>query len=244
MSPPSHRRGEPPRSLESGAIMLGAALVFVTLFRRLELGATLGYIVAGALIGPNVLGLIRDPEQLTSVTEIGIALLLFIVGLELKPSRLWRLRKDIFGLGLLQVVLCGLAISAAGLARARLQPGRGAGASACRWPVVDRAGAADAAIGQELNTPQRRAGLLDPAVPGPVDRPDDHDHRGDGARLRPTRRARRAGSSALYTVVAIVGLVLVGRFILNPLFRLIGRSWRARAVRRRRPVHRHRAASR
>ena len=71
--------------LESGAIMLGAALVFVTLFRRLKLGATLGYIVAGALIGPNVLALIRDPEQLTSVTEIGMALLLFIVGLELQP---------------------------------------------------------------------------------------------------------------------------------------------------------------
>jgi len=64
--------------LESGAIMLGAALVFVTLFRRLKLGATLGYIVAGALIGPQLLGLINDPEQLTSVTEIGIALLLFI----------------------------------------------------------------------------------------------------------------------------------------------------------------------
>src|SRR6476646_6851873 len=98
--------------LESGAVMLGAALVFVTLFRRLKLGATLGYIVAGALIGPGILGLIKDPQQLTSVTDIGIALLLFIVGLELQPSRLWRLRKDIFGLGFAQVVLCGLAITA------------------------------------------------------------------------------------------------------------------------------------
>jgi Kef-type K+ transport system membrane component KefB len=58
-----------------------------------------------------VLGLIEDPEQLTSVTDIGIALLLFIVGLELQPSRLWRLRKDIFGLGLAQVAQCGIAIS-------------------------------------------------------------------------------------------------------------------------------------
>src|SRR5262245_60192513 len=78
--------------LASGAVMLGAALVFGTIFRQLKLGATLGYIVAGALIGPGLLGLIRDPEQLTSVTELGIALLLFIVGLELQPSRLWRLR--------------------------------------------------------------------------------------------------------------------------------------------------------
>ena len=98
--------------LESGALMLGAALVFVTLFRKLKLGATLGYIVAGALIGPQLLGLIEDPEQLTSVTEIGIAMLLFIVGLELQPSRLWRMRRDIFGIGLIQVVACGLAISA------------------------------------------------------------------------------------------------------------------------------------
>ena len=97
--------------LLGGAIMLGVALVFVTLFRRLGLGATLGYIVAGALIGPSVLGLFREPEVIQSVAEIGIALLLFIVGLELQPRRLWRLRNDIFGLGLAQVVVCGLALS-------------------------------------------------------------------------------------------------------------------------------------
>ncbi|HEU4498562.1 MAG TPA: cation:proton antiporter, partial [Sphingomicrobium sp.] len=90
--------------------MLGTALVFVMLFRRLKLGATLGYIVGGALIGPHLLGLVEDPEDLASISEIGIALLLFIVGLELRPQRLWRLRKDIFGLGLSQVVLCGLAL--------------------------------------------------------------------------------------------------------------------------------------
>src|SRR6185369_5232764 len=92
--------------------MLGVALVFVTIFRRLGLGATLGYIVAGVLIGPSVLGLFTQPEAIQRVSEIGIALLLFIVGLELQPSRLWRLRTDIFGLGLAQVALCGIAISA------------------------------------------------------------------------------------------------------------------------------------
>src|SRR4028118_2109761 len=94
------------------AFMLGAALVFVSLFRKLGLGATLGYIVGGALIGPYALRLIPDPDAIMRVTEIGIAFLLFLVGLELHPSRLWRLRKDIFGLGLMQVVLCGLAPSA------------------------------------------------------------------------------------------------------------------------------------
>lgn len=97
--------------LQSGAIMLGTALVFVTLFRKLKLGATLGYIVGGVIIGPHLLALVEDPEELSSLSEIGIALLLFIIGLELRPRRLWRLRNDIFGLGLAQVVLCGLMLS-------------------------------------------------------------------------------------------------------------------------------------
>ena len=82
--------------------MLGAALFFVTVFRKLGLGATLGYIVGGAMIGPNVLGLIGEADSIMAVSEIGIALLLFLVGLELNPGRLWRLRKDIFGLGLIR----------------------------------------------------------------------------------------------------------------------------------------------
>src|SRR5579872_5505563 len=92
--------------------MLSVALVFVTLFRRLGLGATLGYIVAGALIGPSVLGLFTEPEAILNVSDFGIALLLFIVGLELQPRQLWRLRKDIFGFGLVQVAVCGVAIAA------------------------------------------------------------------------------------------------------------------------------------
>ena len=141
---------------------------FVTLFRRLRLGATLGYIVAGALIGPQVLGLIGDPEQLTSVTEIGIALLLFIVGLELQPSRLWRLRKDIFGLGLAagravrpRAQRCCSTSRSASRPKPSLAIGLPLGA------VVDRAGAADAALGQRAQHAAGRARLLDPAVPGP-----------------------------------------------------------------------------
>ncbi|MDQ3139813.1 MAG: cation:proton antiporter, partial [Pseudomonadota bacterium] len=85
--------------LRDGVVILGAALLFVTLFRRLGLGATLGYIVAGALIGPYALGLVGRGEEILRIAEIGIVLLLFIVGLELHPSRLWRLKQDIFGLG-------------------------------------------------------------------------------------------------------------------------------------------------
>ena len=96
----------------SGVFLLGAALVFVLLFRRLGLGAVLGYLVGGILIGPQVLGLVGDANTILGFAEIGIILLLFLVGLELSPSRLWRMRRDIFALGAAQVVLCGLALFA------------------------------------------------------------------------------------------------------------------------------------
>jgi hypothetical protein len=81
--------------LTTGAILLGAALVAVLVFRRLGLGAVLGYLVAGIVIGPDVLGLSGEPETILSFAEIGIILLLFLVGLELSPSRLWVMRRDI-----------------------------------------------------------------------------------------------------------------------------------------------------
>ncbi len=97
--------------LRDGVPLLGFALVFVLLFRKLGLGATLGYLIAGALVGPQVLGLVGGAEAKMGIAELGIALLLFLVGLELSPSRLWRMRHDIFGFGTLQVVLCGLAVA-------------------------------------------------------------------------------------------------------------------------------------
>ena len=108
--------------LRDGFVMLGAALVLVLVFRRLGLGATLGYLLSGVIIGPQGLGLVGDPQSKLGIAEIGIALLLFLVGLELSPRRLWRLRHDIFGFGLAQVVLCGLAVAAFVYAVTRLTP--------------------------------------------------------------------------------------------------------------------------
>jgi monovalent cation:proton antiporter-2 (CPA2) family protein len=208
--------------LESGAIMLGAALVFVTVFRRLKLGATLGYIVAGVVIGPQLLGLIDDPEQLTSVTELGIALLLFIVGLELRPGRLWRMRKEIFGLGLAQVVLCGLLISFAlhfALSisiEAALAIGLPLSLSSTAQvlPMLR----AD----NELNTPQgeRAFSILlfqDLALVPMIT------IIAAMARVPPDPSAPTGWKLALLTIGAVVVLVAVGRLVLNPLFRLVGR---------------------
>src|SRR3546814_1966808 len=72
----------------------------------------LGYLIAGALVGPQGLGLVGGAESKLAIAEIGIVLLLFLVGLELKPQRLWRLKRDIFALGFLQVALCGAALAA------------------------------------------------------------------------------------------------------------------------------------
>ena len=208
--------------LESGAIMLGAALLFVTVFRRLKLGATLGYIVAGALIGPGILGLIEDPQQLTSVTDIGIALLLFIVGLELQPSRLWRLRKDIFGLGLAQVALCGVAISLFIDLALGVSP---EAALAIGLPLALSSTAQVLPMlrsDNDLNTPQgeRAFSVLlfqDLSIIPLIT------IIGAMARVNPDPGAPSGGLLALYTVLAIIGLVIAGRLVLNPLFRLIGR---------------------
>jgi CPA2 family monovalent cation:H+ antiporter-2/glutathione-regulated potassium-efflux system protein KefB len=98
--------------LRDGVLLLGFGLAFVLLFRRLGLGATLGWLVAGAVVGPHVTGLAGNADDINRVAELGITLLLFIVGLELSPAKLWELKSEIFGLGLAQVVLCGLALFA------------------------------------------------------------------------------------------------------------------------------------
>lgn len=106
-----HDPAETTSLLHDGFLLLGFGLIFVLLFRRLGLGATLGFLVAGAVVGPQVLGLVGGAQAKLGIAELGITLLLFVVGLELNPSRLWRMKRDILGLGLLQVVACGLAIS-------------------------------------------------------------------------------------------------------------------------------------
>ena len=208
--------------LESGAIMLGTALVFVMLFRRLKLGATLGYIVGGALIGPHLLGLVEDPEDLASISEIGIALLLFIVGLELRPQRLWRLRKDIFGLGLSQVVLCGLALSLFIHIALNVSP---PAALAIGLPLALSSTAQVLPMlraDNELNTPQgeRAFSILlfqDLAIVPMIT------IIAAMSRVAPDPSDPSGWTVALYTVLAVTGLVAVGHWVISPMFRLIGR---------------------
>jgi glutathione-regulated potassium-efflux system protein KefB len=207
--------------LEGGVILLGFALFFVLLFRRLGLGATLGFLVAGATVGPQMLGLVQGGEAMLKIAEIGIVLLLFLVGLELNPTRLWRMRQDIFGFGLIQVALCGLA--AAGLV----------------WAATRSSAAAALALGLPL-------ALSSTAQVLPLLQSAGRLHTPFGERAfsillfqdlsivplitiiaAMSRNPADAGGPpgwqmALSTLAAVLGLILAGRFLLRPFFRLIG----------------------
>lgn len=207
--------------LRDGVIMLGFALGCVLLFRRLGLGATLGYLVAGVMIGPHVLGLVGGAEQKVEFAELGIVMLLFIVGLELNPARLWAMRHEIFVLGGAQVVACGLAVSAAVLAlsgfttEAALAIGLPLALSSTAQvlPMLQSAG--------RLRTPfgERAFAILlfqDLSII-PLITIVSAMSRNPADAAGPT-----GWTLALFTVLAIFGLIAAGRFLIRPLFRLIG----------------------
>jgi glutathione-regulated potassium-efflux system protein KefB len=95
--------------------LLGAAVVAVPIFRRLGLGSVLGYLAAGLAIGPFGLGLFSDPQAILHVAELGVVMFLFVIGLEMRPSHLWHLRGEIFGLGAAQVAVCGVLLTGVGV---------------------------------------------------------------------------------------------------------------------------------
>ncbi len=203
-------------------ILLGAGMIFVILFRRIGLGAVLGYLIAGAAVGPQGLGWVGGGEEKLAFAELGIALLLFLVGLELSPQRLWRMRREIFGLGLTQVAACGLALFAFLLfatgftwqAVLALALPLALSSTAQVLPSLKSSGRINSPFGEKafsillfqdlsivplitIIAAMSRA-PADPAAP-------------PGWML------------ALYTVAAVIGLILAGRFLLTPLLRVVGR---------------------
>ena len=88
-------------------ILLAAAVIVVPLFQSLKLGAIPGFLVAGTLLGPSGLGYIEDVDEISHLAELGVVLLLFVIGIEINPSRLWRMKRLLLGLGTLQVLITG-----------------------------------------------------------------------------------------------------------------------------------------
>lgn len=212
---------QPTSILHDGFLLLGFALAFVLLFRRLGLGATLGYLVAGAVLGPHVLHLVGDAEQKLGFAELGITLLLFLVGLELDPTKLWNMKRDILGLGLLQVTICGLAVagvimltttfsSAAALA---LGLPLALSSTAQVLPMLQSSGRMKTRFGERAFSILLFQDLsIIPLIT---------------IITALSRNPADAGGPpgwllGLYTVAAIAGLVAAGRFLIRPLFRLIG----------------------
>lgn len=92
-------------------LFLAAALMIVPLAKRLGIATVLGYLFTGILLGPSVFNVVHDPEDIHKLAEYGVIFLMFIIGLELRPQRLWEMRKSIFVMGSLQVMLCGVLLA-------------------------------------------------------------------------------------------------------------------------------------
>ncbi|WP_121118972.1 monovalent cation:proton antiporter-2 (CPA2) family protein [Croceibacterium ferulae] len=206
--------------LREGLILLGFALGFVLLFRRMGLGATLGYLIAGVAVGPQVLGWAGEAEAMNSFAELGIVMLLFIVGLELNPGRLWRMRHEIFGLGLLQVLVCGLAL--AGLiflvtgisweAALALGLPLGLSSTAQVLPMLQSSGRLRTPSGERAFAVLLFQDLsIIPLITIVA-----------ALSRNPADQGGPPGwQLILMTLAAIVGLILAGRFLIRPMFRLI-----------------------
>lgn len=208
-------------------VLLAAGVLAVPLFRRLGLGSVLGYLCAGLLVGPYGLAVFADAGHVLQVAEMGVVMFLFVIGLEMQPSRLWALRREIFGLGLAQVVVGGTLLTALG-AMAGFAPAV-AFVAAMGFVMTSTATVVQSLEERgELLTRrgQRIVSILlfeDLAIVPLL---------ALVSALAPVAPGVPPGSRWLTVGVAlsaIVGLVAVSRWLLNPMFRALARS-RAREV--------------
>jgi glutathione-regulated potassium-efflux system protein KefB len=205
--------------------LLGAAVIAVPIFRRLGLGSILGYLAAGLVIGPFGLRIFSDAAAILHVAELGVVMFLFIIGLEMRPSRLWSLRGEIFFLGALQVGVCSALLTGLGLLGGfpvAVSFVAGAGfvltSTAIVMQLLEERGDISTPKGQKIVSILLFEDLAIVPLLAAV------------AFLAPiTASAEETGLLARLAEVgigvgAIVGLVVAGRYLLNPLFRLLADS--------------------
>ena len=205
------------------AALLGAGVVAVPLFRKLGLGSVLGYLAAGLVIGPFGLGLFHEPETILHVAEFGVVIFLFLIGLEMRPKKLWALRKAIFGLGVAQVGAAGLLLTLAAMAFGVPAPiafiaamGFVLSSTAVIMQGLDES--------NEMNTPAGQKAvsilLLEDLAIVPL--------LAVVAVLASTMGTAADGPPLWRTitlgVVAIVAVIVAGRYLLNPVFRFLARN--------------------
>lgn len=205
-------------------VLLAAATVAVPLFRRFGLGSVLGYLAGGLAVGPFGFGLIHDPETLLHTAEIGVVLFLFIIGLELRPNKLWALRKQIFGLGAAQVITCSILLTLVAMAAGFPFPVATIGAmgfvlssTAVIMQLLEEQGETSSPEGQRAIAillledlaivPLLALVALWGALGNPVD-----------------EAGKPLWVSIAIAVAGLVALLAAGRWLLDPFFRIIARS--------------------
>lgn len=200
-------------------MLLGSAVVAVPLFRRLGLGSVLGYFAGGLLVGPSGLGLFTDPETILHFSELGVVMFLFLIGVEMKPQKLWAMRGQIFGLGLAQVALCIALLTGAGVLLGLTPPvafvaGSGfvLSSTAVIMSVLQERG--------ELPLPQGQKAvsilLFEDMMIVPL--------LAIVAALGASGTGQGGGTALLAAVAAVAGMIAAGRWMLDPFFALLARA--------------------
>ena len=200
--------------------LMAAAVVVVPLFRRVGLGSVLGYFAAGVLVGPSALALFTDTDAILHFSELGVVMFLFVIGLELRPDKLWAMRGQIFGLGLAQVATGVAALTVTGVLAFRLSPPvafvAGAGFVLSSTAVImsvlqDR---------DELSTPQGQKSvavlLFEDLMIVPL--------LATVAFLSPVTQKGSGWTGGALAVAALLLLLVLSRWALNPFFALLARA--------------------
>ena len=206
--------------LHTAVVFLLATVIAVPLSKRFRLGAVLGYLLAGVAIGPQLLGLVSDTEGVATISEFGVVLMLFVIGLELSPQRLWVMRRSVFGTGLLQVLASTLAIAAAayflfglsGKAAAIVGGSLALSSTAFGLQILTERKEAGSAYGRQVFSIllfQDLAAIpLIAAVP-----------------LLASSTAKHFDMfGVLRTVAVILAVVIGGRYLLRPVFRFVAKA--------------------
>ena len=214
-----------PGWLTNSLIYLAAAVIAVPLAKKLGLGSIIGYLAAGMAIGPWGLGLVSNVQDILHFAEFGVVLMLFLVGLELEPERLWKLRRPIFGWGSAQVLACAALITGVAMAfgvawQISLVAGLGLALSSTAIALQ--------AIGERnlMPTSSGKAGFSVllfqdvAAIPILALLPLLGTLAGENEALAQTNRALEA----IKVIAVIAGIIIGGRLLLRPLLRLIANS--------------------
>ncbi|HTV86310.1 MAG TPA: monovalent cation:proton antiporter-2 (CPA2) family protein [Dyella sp.] len=209
------------RFLQTAVVFLLATVIAVPLTKRFRLGAVLGYLLAGIVIGPGGLGLVANPAGVSAISEFGVVLMLFVVGLELSPQRLWVMRRAVFAAGILQVFASSAVIGVVAFAWFGLVPGAAAivggslalSSTAFGLQILGERKEVGSAYGRQsfaiLLFQDLAAIPLIAAVPLLVTMPGHHS-------IDPL--------ALLRTAAVIVAVVVGGRYLLRPVFRIVART--------------------